>query len=300
VPTSVRTDPKISNPKTQTLTSGTGLLPRAKLGLIGAVYTSGATSGIELSSLDTKCACIRYSGMYAGRLIVVLILRSSSEFRNDQLKRLFASFEVAFKFVNGDSAIRANLDNIKIMRRLLHSASPLLKTLLGAGSTVAFKTGSVSVARIHPALAADLLDVASTFTARVGASASAVIRGGRVLCASRDMWSLPPVWTNNLILLAVSMGPGGGSSDTFIESKEGDEVQSIVHVVGLGSSDAFVVYLAYPWEDVLKAQDAGAEAQELASSVQALVESGGWHASTHHLSLSPSASPHSHSHSSFS
>ena len=230
----------------------------------------------------------------------MLILRSSSEFRNDQIKRLFASFEVAFKFIIGDAAMRANLDNIKIMRRLLHSASPLLKTLLGAGSTVAFKTGTVSVARIHPALAQDLLDVASTFTARVGASASAIIRGGRVLCASRDLWSLSPVWTNNLVLLAASMGPGRVSSDTFIESKEGDEVQTAMHVVGLGSSDAFVVYLAYPWEDVLSAQDAGAEAQELASSVQALIESGAWRARTHththtHIhtrtpSLSPSLS----------
>lgn len=97
------------------LAHGTSLLPRARLGLIGAVYTSGTTSGIQLCSLDTEGACVRYMGMYRGRLIAVFILKSSSKCRGEMVHRLYQMFEGALNMLVGDAAMSVHLENIKVL-----------------------------------------------------------------------------------------------------------------------------------------------------------------------------------------
>lgn len=104
--------------------------------------------------------------------------------------------------------------------------------------------------RIHPLLQGGLCEAAFKFTASVGVSTAAVVKQGRVLCASEETWAIPSACFNLILLLAASLAAEGGHIDVFLPSREadGETVQAVLHVVGL-ASDAFVAFVVYPGED---------------------------------------------------
>eukprot|EP00960_Hanusia_phi_P071621 767594-Hanusia_phi.AAC.10 len=198
------------------------ILPRTQIGLLGAVFASSMSVGLELGSLCSNGSSISYRNMFDGEILAVLILRNdnhgSSEVASDEQDFLFQLIEKAITLVVGADNVYSMCNNVNQFRRSIRTSTVLLQQILQHRHNLIFMTRSIPVNTALLSATRDEMDTRMDSLCNLLGSSHVCFLDKDAMIFATPMWMALDEKTRVLLhLFFMAMDPAKDELNIFIE-----------------------------------------------------------------------------------